>query len=67
MKRTIEHASGVVNNVNATTLLGAKREASREMTYGGGSVYLNFDGETWKREFWQNLNRFGWSKWRKVN
>jgi hypothetical protein len=66
MKNTIKHQSGVTNNVNATTLTGAKREATKQMSYGGGSVTLYFDGEIWYRNFWQQLNRFGWDRWTKI-
>ena len=65
---TIKHASGVINKAKAKTLTGAKREASQEMTHGGGSVSVTDreTGEVWQREFWQNLNRFGWGPWKRV-
>lgn len=66
MRNTIEHESGVINSVNAKTLIGAKREATKEMSFGGGSVTLYFNGEIWTREFWSGVRNFGWNKWEKV-
>jgi hypothetical protein len=63
MDNTIRHDSGIVNTVRSRTLLGAKREASREMTYGGGSVTLYYDGEVWHRELWTSGHSFGWGGW----
>lgn len=64
----INHASGASNCAEAATLLGAKREASGQMTFGGKSVSVvnTKTKEIWRREFWQELNRFGWEKWTKV-
>ncbi|MFA5240353.1 MAG: hypothetical protein WC476_11700 [Phycisphaerae bacterium] len=64
MKYTITADSGVSITSSAKTLTGAKREASAWMSYGGGSVYVaDKNGPICKRDFWKNLNRFGWSKW----
>lgn len=58
-------SSGVEVDATAKTLTGAKREASRWMSFGGGSVYVVVDGrDVCVREFWQNGNRFGWKKWK---
>ena len=65
----IEHSSGVINKATATTITGAKREASKQLTFDGGSVHV-YDtktGETWSRVFWRSINRFGWDKWKKIS
>jgi hypothetical protein len=64
----INHESGVSNRADARTLTGAKREASSQMTYGGGSVEVVdiVTGDVWRREMWQSGHSFGWSRWTKV-
>ena len=58
--------SGVQVPADSTTIAGAKREASRWMSFGGGSVAV-LDAATKEplcvRPFWQHLNRFGWDAW----
>lgn len=63
----IYHGSGVSHDAWSKTLTGAKREASREMTHGGGSVsVVNVrTGEVWTREFWSRLSRYGWTGWKR--
>lgn len=64
----IKHESGVTNVAKSTTLTGAKREATKTMTHGGGSVYVCMpDGTVYGRIFWSSLSRFGWSKWQIIN
>ena len=63
-------ASGVSVMCDAHTLLGAKREASAWMSYGGGSVVLHDrqTDERWIRRFWSTVNgKFGWGKWETVD
>ena len=64
----IKHGSGATYAAKSTNLTGAKREATKSMTYGGGSVYVCMpDGVVYGRLFWSSLNRFGWSKWQLIN
>lgn len=64
---SIHHASGVVTTSSAKTLTGAKREASKDMTHGGGSVTVYADNQpVCKREFWQSIRHFGWEKWQNI-
>lgn len=63
----LRSGSGVVVDADAKTLTGAKREATRWMTHGGGAVYVLEDGrEVCFRPFWESGSRFGWDKWRAV-
>lgn len=57
--------SGVSISSSAKTLTGAKREASKWMSFGGGSVYVKdtTNGEVLMRPFWRNLSHFGWGRW----
>ena len=56
--------SGIEVRLNARTLIGAKREASAWINFGGGSVTISCDGNpVATREFWQSLNNFGWDRW----
>lgn len=59
----IVFTSGVKSQVS-TSLLGAKREASKFLTHGNGVTVCdsNFN-PICKRDFWSAGNRFGWSKW----
>ena len=58
--------SGIIEYAGKT-LIGAKREASKWATFGGGSVYVETPaGEIYWREFWQNGNSFGWKRWSKM-
>jgi hypothetical protein len=59
------HESGVINRANAKTLAGAKREATREKSFGGGSVWIEDENRNMlaMREFWQIGNSYGWNKW----
>lgn len=67
MRYTIHHQSGVITTSTAKTLAGAKREASKDATHGGGSVTVHCDGNpVCRREFWQSLDRFGWEKWENI-
>lgn len=61
----LSSASGVTVESSAKTLAGAKREATKWMTFGGGSVSVqDKHGNTLAiRQFWQNGNHFGWDKW----
>lgn len=64
---TIHHASGVVTTSTAKTLTGAKREASKDMTHGGGSVTIYAGNKpACQRVFWQDRNQFGWGRWENV-
>ncbi len=67
MENIIRHESGIANVVKAKTLTSAKREATNQATFGGGSVVLFFDGEIWVRKFWNQLRSYGWDNWVKVN
>jgi hypothetical protein len=59
--------SGVEVDLDAKTLLGAKREASDWITFGGGDVIVSADGEPVAvRYFWRVLDRFGWGPWQTV-
>ena len=64
----IWHYSGVGYNAKSQTLLGAKREASQDMTYGGGHVYVTdtVSGHVWTRQHWRSYDRFGWRKWERI-
>ena len=64
----IKHESDVTYVAKSTTLAGAKREATKDMTHGGGSVYVCMpDGTMYGRIFWSSLSRFGWGKWQIIN
>lgn len=58
--------SGIQYPANSKTLLGAKRQASADASYGGGTVYI-LDGKNGmalcKREFYATLQDFWWSQW----
>ena len=60
--------SGVTINLNAKTELGAKREATKWLSYGAGDVYIEniATGIKWRRGFWQNRDRFGWTVWEQI-
>lgn len=61
---TITADSGVTINSTSKTLVGAKREASAWMSFGGGSVWVLQAGEpVAMRRFWRDGNRFGWGRW----
>lgn len=64
----IHHTSGITNRADATTLTGAKREASGQMTFGGGSVTVEEreTGRFFRRCFWHDLNCFGWESWTEI-
>jgi hypothetical protein len=64
----IRHDSGVEYNAMSQTLLGAKRQASEDMTFGGGHVYVTDtdSGQVWTRQQWRCYSRFGWRKWERV-
>ena len=64
----ISHDSGVEYNAMSQTLLGAKRQASEDMTFGGGHVYVTDtdSGQVWTRQQWRCYSRFGWRKWERV-
>ena len=59
------HKSGVEIKAEANTILSAKREASKWMSHGGGSVSVLDDNGNpiCTREFWETGNSFGWDKW----
>lgn len=60
---TIEYSSGVTHESEAATLRAAKIEATKYLAHGS-SVQILKDNETVARKnFWQSLNRFGWSRW----
>jgi hypothetical protein len=65
---TITAANGVSACCDARTMLGAKREASAWIGYGGKSVTVtdNITSETWYRSFWESGHKFGWGKWERV-
>jgi hypothetical protein len=64
MRFTAYASSGVEVNLDAKTLVGAKREASAWITFGGADVTVCADGvPVATRAFWQNLNHFGWDAW----
>jgi len=60
--------SGVTIGLNAKTELGAKREATKWLSYSAGDVYIEntATGIKWRRGFWQNGHRFGWSNWEQI-
>jgi len=76
--------SGVTVSLNAKTELGAKREATKWLSYGAivnmvytiekdelffsGDVYIEntATGIKWRRGFWQNGHRFGWTGWEQI-
>jgi len=64
----ISNASGVSCVASSRTMLGAKREASAQATFGGGDVEIVDleTGERWRRVFWQKLHCFGWEPWEEV-
>jgi hypothetical protein len=64
----INHESGVSNRANAKTLIGAKRKASKEMTYGSESVEVVdiVTGGVWQCRIWKNGHKFNWDRWAKV-
>lgn len=65
-KFKIYHDSGVKTISNAKTIIGAKREASKLMTHGGRSVYVESpNGVIYQRKFWSSGRNFGWDKWEK--
>jgi len=59
------HKSNIKVQARATSLIGAKREASKWMTYGGGSISVLDKNSVIlaTREFWEDHNRFGWERW----
>ena len=61
-------ASGVSVVCDATTVIGAKREASAWISYGGGDITVtnNQTNETWMRKFWTIGPSFGWGRWRLI-
>ena len=64
MSYTITHQkSGISYQSKAKTIAGAKREATADATFGGGSVTVHGKEGTTSREFWQELSRYGWEKW----
>lgn len=68
-KYYVHCSNGFRAPLNAVTKLGAKREITRNyLRFGAGSVTLidheNDDAYIASREFWQDLNRFGWNKWK---
>jgi hypothetical protein len=62
---TIEYASGVRHQSTAATLTGAQREATRELSHGGGSVtILDRHGDPrCRRVMWTVPGHFGWHRW----
>lgn len=61
----IEYGSGIRWKVDVKSLLGAKQIATRGLTYGCGNVYITDEnGNTiCQRNFWRNMDRYGWLKW----
>ena len=64
----ISHDSGVEYNSKSKTLIGAKCEATQDMTFGGGHVYVTdtVSGHVWTRQHWRSYDRFGWRKWERL-
>lgn len=58
--------NGFIKHLRATTLVGAKRLSTQELSHGCGNVTI-YDDNTGEalayRTFWQQLNNFGWNKW----
>jgi len=67
MRYTAFASSGVEIDLDAKTLIGAKREASKWISFGGGDVTVSADGKPVAiREFWQVRHLFGWDPWRAI-
>jgi hypothetical protein len=63
MEYYLEAESGVRIPADAKTLAGAKREASKWISFGSGDVYVISNGApVCKRKFWEQRGRFGWKK-----
>ena len=61
---TIEFQSGVRHKKNFTSLLSAKRWTTKQLSFGCGDAYIYDNNDhLYKREFWQELNNFGWKDW----
>lgn len=61
---TAKAASGVTSTLGAKTLLGAKREATKWISYGGGLLTLYCDGQAVAyRDFEQNGSHYHWLPW----
>lgn len=66
-KYELQASSGVSVPAQATTLAGAKREATEWAAFGAGDVFVVENGTTvCVRRFWQEGNKFGWDKWVKL-
>ena len=65
----IESGAGDRIRSAAKTILGAKREATNWITFGGGNVYIFQDDGVplWMRKFWQSGDRYGWDRWQKID
>lgn len=60
----IQSESGAWGIASAHTELGAKREATRNLVFGAGDMFVVCpNGVAYVRRFWQCLDRFGWGKW----
>ena len=67
MTYTFKTEHGYQTEIVAETIVGAKRKATALLAHGAGWVTLTTqDGEIYQRDFWQNGNRFGWDKWKRV-
>ena len=59
--------SEILVKSNAKTLMSAKREASKQKSFGGGTLEILDQDDNLLTEsiFWNTLNHFGWYKWTK--
>ena len=62
---TWNHQGVESNKVYKGSLLGAKMEATRNLTYQTSAYIYSLNGR-WTKEFWSNGNEFGWNEWIKV-
>jgi hypothetical protein len=63
MEYTAHASSGVVVDLEAKTLTGAKREASEWISFGSDVTVCGDNKPIAMREFWQERNLFGWAPW----
>lgn len=58
--------NGFETNVDSLTLAGAKRLATKNLTWNY-DMALFYNGQIFERKFWQNPSgSFGWDKWQIV-
>lgn len=52
--------------IDVKTTKEAKQKASKWAQFGSGTITLELGLKIYQREFWQNLNNFGWHEWKEV-